>query len=427
MDKWGNSHGAEPKQPTYEGQNPNAVRNAQLREQARTAAQGATIEGKSTADQRFEMYADVRAMLTPGFLTDSLAVNGIQIALRTFNRADYFLLRHRSGVTLEDTKIVDWVIAASIWLLDGQPLLEDPETVHRIYQVCRTWPVTIKNEIMGILDQLRKRVDEAVEMGESFFYEDESRVMWRAYGARVNHEYGLPGSERLGLNAIQEMWIAYNDIEDERESFMQDWTAAKLVAMAMSPKAIKKLNSSDESSSRQLKAERQAKKDQTYFNWIGRSDLAAKATPGRSGEFSDVQMALTVEELQDDYRRWRAGVKDEHDRVVDGYKSAIRQKIEGERQAQQDRMAEVEAMLAAEGLEDQPLGSLFNIEKLRPAVQRHAARVHTQGKGGRLYDKYVKNPSIPGHIAMRQGRPVATPNDPETLMDKIAARKPVVE
>jgi len=364
------------------------------------------------------MYDDVRQLLNPGFLTNSVKVDDILLSLRTFNRADYFLLSNRAGAESRD--VLDWIVASAVWMVDGQPVLEDPSAVYQICQTSKRFPKVIKSDLLLVIENLRERMSKAMTYLESFLYEEESRFLWRIYGTRINTATGVPGGERLGLNFLQESWIAYNEVEDQREQFQQKWLQAKLIASTMAPKGIKKLNNSDQAAQRQLDEQREEAQTQAYYQWIGREDLVRK-TDSAGGVYTERYSARTVEDLQEEYRKWCLGIKDEHDLIVEDYKAKIRAKIESERRKRQERIELVERTLEAEGLKEPSLRPLLrDVEPLSLRTVR-GKRVYADKKE-HLYDRYLKHEAKPGTIEMRQGIPVSIPQD--SLQEQVASRKP---
>lgn|GEM_PF-1593198 len=374
-----------------------------------------------TLEQRSPMYADVRHLLTPGFLTETVRINETALVLRTFNRGDYFMLLNR-GVESENPAFLDWIIAAAVWVVDGQPVLEDPSATYHIREMCAGFPRVIKHDLMAVVGHLRERVETALNRVEAFFYEDESRFIWRAHGPRITGATGVPGSERLGVNALQELWIAYNEVEDHRESFVAQWTQTKLIAQTMAPKGIKKLNKSDEMAQRRLDQEREAVRTKAYYQFIGREELAAKRVPEQSNSpYVERYVVRSVEDMQEEYRKWRQGIKDEHDLIVDAYKAKIREKMERERHEREERIVEVDRAMETEGVSEPPLRNVLGrIESMEPGWAK-GKRIYSGGKSERLYERYLKNDVVPGAIRMKDGQAISVP---DTLQERVEARKP---
>ena len=55
---------------------------------------------RTTPEQRVEMYEDVRSLIVPGFLAHSFSIGDARFAIRSLDRTDWTILRHRThGLT----------------------------------------------------------------------------------------------------------------------------------------------------------------------------------------------------------------------------------------------------------------------------------------------------------------------------------------
>ena len=134
----------------------------ELEEQRKAALQAADRsreqEDAEAAERRRPIYTDVEALLSPGFLSHSMAVSGVSLAMRSLSPGDAFLLRHRVGTKHTDREWRDWVLASSIWMVDGQPLLEDPHATHRVYRSIRALPRRVSDILFSVFTGLFNRV-----------------------------------------------------------------------------------------------------------------------------------------------------------------------------------------------------------------------------------------------------------------------------
>lgn len=157
-------------------------------------------------------------------------------------------------------------------------------------------------------------------------------------------------------------------------------------------------------------------------------------------------MAETEEELRESMRRWVAGEKDDHDRVVDNVKAKIKYDVESRRDEARRRREALDAALEEEGItRSQPVmlsgdaGKKF-LDRMRSRLPGAKTVVddHTHNSA---YRKYIEhNPEVgdlyvdeqTGEVVSRH--PVTEdmlevlrkpePGSQETLQQKIEKRKP---
>jgi hypothetical protein len=383
---------------------------------------------------RKPLYADVASLITTGFLSHQVRILDTQVALRSLSPSDMFMLRHRAGLSASNTDWKTWLVASSIWMVDGINLLEDPYAVSRIHRMVGRLPLTTLDILMSIVNGLLKRVGIAVSRTEAYGYEPYSRVQWRLFGRGIPMHTGIPGGENLGLNAVQQIWIAHNQTEDDREVYRQEWQAAKLIASSNNPKGVKKLNKEDK---RILEAEEgrreRAIQDMVRLALFGPweedgSDRIMVAVQGQKVEVPRVRTAVSPDELADQYEMWVKGEKDWHDVVVDTYKQRIRDSFEKEK-VQRERALEEAQQYRQPGVSGGSSLVGYTLEQLqeaRPELFGKRAgttkRIHDDTRSGQLYEKYVASEIQPAHLQQEGPEPEA--EDRPSLQEQVAGRRP---
>jgi hypothetical protein len=386
------------------------------------------------AELRRQVYADVEQLVTPGFLAHDLMVAGVPISMRSFLPGDRMLLRHRVGVQSGNNVWKRWAVAMSIWMVDGQSLLESPHAASRLYWLVRRLPSRALNILFSICTGLTARVNTAIGRIEAYCYEPFGRNAWKSIRGMLPSDErvtGVPGTGRLGLNAVQKVWIMFNEAEDDHEVWLQRWQAAKFVASAHNPKGVKKVSRKDDSTSKSEKARRERAIDEMYLKATGH------LPDGR--DKPRLYRAVTADDLVDEMKRWVAGEHDFHDLVVEDYKTRIRTRMEEERA---HRVAEEEARLAAqqaamEGadtpVEIRPLVG-YTLEQLaeitdgRPGGKRKGSVVFDSSNVRYVFDKYIEQEVQPGAVRT-DGQAVAVPKEPgeSDLQAKLRGRRVTVK
>lgn len=286
----------------------------------------------TTFEQRSHLYTDVEDLIQIGFLSHPIMVGETQLCLRSLLPGDLYTLKYRAAKE-ESWRL--WTVASSIWLLDGVSLLTEPHSTPFLAKSLKRIPHRILEILFSLSLGLFNRTARAMKTIESFCYEDNSRYLWRSLGRNVpSGHVGIPGVERLGMNPIQGMWVLFNQAEDDRISMENSWEGAKLIASAMSPKGIQKLDQRDKQRKADENARRQRVMDNAYYVSMGVVTEEGEV----SGSQQTIHGAHSTEELEEEMRKWVAGEEDWHDRIVSEYKARIAEGIENQKLEHQARM-----------------------------------------------------------------------------------------
>lgn len=403
---------------------------------------------QTTPQQRHEIYEDVRKLLRPGFLAHRVEINGSHFVLRSLNEHDWIFLQYRTTMdsVLEWKR---WAVATSIWMVNGQIILNDEGCLHRMYEMCRMLPGNVLQDLYSVLNALMRRVREATDRVEGFLYEDESRYMWRSEGERLVAD-GRLGLAQMGLNPVQKLWSYFNRVEDQSKQEQDSWEIAKFLIGPHVPKGIKKINAKDKQQRAEVKRKRLQVRDRIYYEATGVIPKK-KDKDARKARFGDwqVRMAETDEELQDEMRRWVAGIKDPHDQAVDFVKSKIKKEVE-ERKSK--AKAQQEAL--ARAMEQEGVGKSQLVPMTGPAAREFIERVKARMPGvskviddhthNSAYEKYIKNNPEVGDLRVDDDGNIVgeVPIDPKemlemlrkpeegekrSLQEEIEARRPTIE
>jgi hypothetical protein len=394
-----------------------------------------TTEDQSAERQaeiaRRSVYADVEMLVSPGFLAHDIRVCGVDFSMRSFCAGDLFLLRHRVGLLESSHTWKLWAISSSVWMVDGQLLLEAPHATNRIYAVLKGLPRRMVDIMFSIVVGLSNRVSRAFDVIEAYCYESHSRSRWRGLNGLLPGEEritGIPGSHRLGQNALQRIWTVFHRSEDEHEDWLRHWQAAKFMASAHNPKGVKSVSRKDESQTKAEKARRQRVIDETCWRITGR-------LPGL--DRPRLYRAVTADDLVDEMKRWVSGDHDFHDQVVADYKEKIRQRMAEERQRkieeEQARVAHAQAEAASDPsastsrpLVGYTLDQLSEITKDRPAGRKKGGSVIYEGSNADyLYEKFVAKDIKAGSIRT-DGKAVPAQPQESNLQQQISNRRVVL-
>ena len=277
-----------------------------------------------------------------------------------------------------------------------------------------------------------RKVREATDIVEAFLYETESRYLWKAEGAASVTAGGL-GPKDPGLNQIQKLWVFYNRAEDDSESDRREWEIAKFMIGPHVPKGIKKINAKDKKQRNDAKRRREAIMDRVYYEVQG--VIPKKKTKDGTSRFEkyegwDVKVAETEEELQDEMRRWVAGIKDPHDNVIDYVKAKIKTERETAKNRAQAQRVALERAMEEEGVPKTQLIPMTGkaaqefLERVRARVPGTSKVMQDSLAHNSAYEKYIKkNPEVGMLEVDEEGNITSkTAVDPKQMVEML--RKP---
>lgn len=283
--------------------------------------------------ERSPLYEDVRSLLNPGFLTMAVRHHKVSMSLRTLNSDDLFLIESRASLQPESWH--DWLLASSIWIFDNHILERDQEVVLWVYNEVQKFPRELKSCLLSANSILTKRFVRAKNKALAYFYERESRDLWGGRGSKLfDNTFAW-----VGRNSIQDLWVYYNRMEDVRQQRTFEQNLAAFGASPHAPKSIKKIHERMKSDEDQLEAERSIVQDKMYFDSFGISFEDNRFL--RRG-FGLVEVATTVEELQEQYKNYLEGKKDRHDLAIDDARRRLVAKKEERRKLREKRIQEVQ-------------------------------------------------------------------------------------
>ncbi len=332
---------------------------------------------KTTPAQRLRLYQDVDALISPGFLSHNVKIGRVKLALRTLGTGDLFILCHRTGDDLEGWQ--EWALASSIWMVNGHSLLGESSLDPRLFDMMLRLPSRAQDILFSTFSGLLNRLNMAEDAIEPFMYEAASRAKWRSLGGDLRNLYlGVQGADQVGLNLIQQIWVAYNQGEDRRIEHDQRWEGFKLVASSNSPKGIKKIDDRDTRLAKEEDDRRQGVMDRYFYYRMGVVDREG-FTKNQDRDVVGSQMAgpKSVEQLEAEMKRWVTGESDEHDKVIESYKQRILDRqaaVEAERVERREALAAEAARRADEGFQPTPMIGYTQEQLVQILAERDGGR-----------------------------------------------------
>ena len=292
---------------------------------------------------------------------------------------------------------------------------------HQLIDLFSRFSKSFKRKLFNHLIRFTERAKDSFMYLEAYCYEDESRALWRAW--KANRLMGLsPLEGQTRLTPLQVSWITWNTAEDERLTQKDEWDKVLFSASAFNGSVQKiraKWDSSDQEEEENREKIRQA----------ARTGELETLKDGVNG-----QRKKSVKDLQEEMRRWVAGEEDMHDRVVREYKETMKRKVyEQQERAQRMREESIrrERELRQHNIVANPVHGLTDseLQKFLAKKDLDKTSILTGEEDEYRYEvlERVVFPDVEsGNISLREDGKGLVQKEGQTLMDKIASRKPTM-
>lgn len=390
--------------------------------------------GATTYKLRRYLYRDVESLINPGFLTHRIKIGKTPVVFRSLHSGDLFLLRMRAGDSETSWKL--WTVASSIWMFDGHNVLEEANFAPWIVKYLEKLPESYLEALFSNVLGLFNRVNRAGDFVEAFCYETKGRAMWKEQAPFNRDPTGIPGRNNVGTNYVQAIWAVHNHAEDINVQLLHQWNGYKFLAGAWAgSKALKKVHDSDRDFEQKEKDRQQEVKDLCYYRAIGLIPKEGEKVKVDTGLISG--RAKDADTLEEEFKAWVAGERDDHDEAVEAYKAAIKQKREEVQLERAYRAMELKK--AAEQREEENPSDWAPTPMI--ALTPEQVQMMLQGRGFRsgtsfvpdgaqtgqdlLYDKYLAPEISKGELQITpDGRLVSDVEFQERGGDVTYTRKP---
>lgn len=400
---------------------------------------------KTTPQDRESHWADVEALISPGFLSETVVVGGVPFCVRNPNESDIWYLRQLHPRAESWADYSHEMISRCIWSVGDVVVLQDDQSRRDIRaalddMVCSH---VVWRELFFTVLGLFLRVRCAERDIYAYIYEDMSRLAWRGMPTLDfgNHYADLFGVHRLGTNMIQQVWVAYNKSEDSRIDDLNQWNFTKNIMACQAPKGVKKLDDKDRQNVEELLRDRQMRLDNFYYRSIGVLDEADKERVNEVDDGEAIHLATTAEELADEMHRWVTGKQDRHDKIVQAYKDGVRERMVQERRAREERLAKIrrEQEIAAKTFgydTSRPSVVGYSFDEVQEMMKKRGINIASPGartigyepsRRERAFDRWIeKNPDSGNLVSDGVGLSAKSSASSETLQEQVSRRRPTL-
>ena len=387
---------------------------------------------------RTAMYDDLARLLVPGFLSCSIEQDGHRFGVRSLSQGDLLYLRQfvRDGD-------VSWrlhLVAHSLWMVDGVPLLGNPFS-HRVsYDYLSRTNRPLFHAMLGAAYGFFSRMQEVNHYLEAYLYGDESRRLWKNTGSGLYplHKMSpVPGIESLGVNQWQASWVAWNRLEDERDHQEYLWSNTKVLVSLQSHKGSESLSNRDRQRQQTEDERRGSVRERAEHRFrYGEPEEDSNKPPAET-----VQKARTNGELEEEMRRWISGDLDWHDQIVEDYKNRI---LEQQEERERQKEAIMSELRAQREQQDKDLGvakpvlrgiTPEEMERMRRGAPSQGAKFLVEPDSvSRTINRFLRPTVQPGNLSVDAAgniieKPPSVPDraDEVSLADQVASRRVVLD
>jgi len=211
-------------------------------------------------------YTLLEELLFRGFLSVPCRVGSTRLVLKTVNAGEisraelYAMPRSEDGF---DLRFTQYFVAHSIFLVGGENLLPHRDGVIPVLaDMVGSWHPVYVNEIVRVVTSVQKSLGPLSEMVDVYSLESASMFNWYLLGGVMPNDpaiTGISGTEKLGLNEAQRLWLFTNRMSERREDQESSWENTKFLATAVNPKGMKKVHMRDQLRQEEAEAIRRRK------------------------------------------------------------------------------------------------------------------------------------------------------------------------
>lgn len=276
-------------------------------------------------------YSELEEILFKGFLTRGARLDDVPVVFKTLNSQEENKIQSRIRARSDREKAYEYslrMIAYSIYLFNDINVLPErntfvPMMIDRLKRVSSS----VLEKTISFLGILNRRASNKVDLVEPYSYGMVSRHKWKSMkGTPPNDERitGIEGTEKLGLNTHQNLWVSLNRKKDREEEADIQWEMSAFTASAFAPDGVEKIKK---------KKRRDEKKQQREELMLYKSKGNRKLPDqGRIHVINESQ-----EDLLDQIERQNRGEKDWHDMMIDQHEERIREGMKEKKQKMEEQ------------------------------------------------------------------------------------------
>jgi hypothetical protein len=300
-----------------------------------------------------EAYKLIDSIVAKGFLSEKISVGGHSFVLKNITDKEYGLLKDIYPDEKSSETFLRKLCYCIVFLDDINFLVRRKGGFFDVTSLLRKFPEPAIRRLLKAVNALNEVYIEAIDFLEGFCYTPRSRYLWRVLDPYNRDAFtGIEGSNIVGLNSVQENWIAINKKLDEEEDYGKQFNMALMITSSNNHKSAKKISRNYDFHKKELDELRQEIAKYGYNKRrVEEQQRKAQWTPPINSR-EDL-----VREL---YKQMR-GEKDRHDIFIEQWIEKQRQKAEEAKkkaeQRQQDFRKKIEEIDDLEREDSRPVSA----------------------------------------------------------------------
>lgn len=288
-----------------------------------------------------EIWSDLEQFLNHGFLTASVNMLKHSFVFKTINQYEMtnvsFLKPYKADSVDIESMYRATFLAYSVFMIDGRNVIYNrPNNINKIISTFKKIDPEIQSRLIIALSKLNERANRLYPLTEVYAYETRSRYRWLQIKDSPIHSpiiTGISGTDELGMNLVQQTWVALNRIIDYRDNLETEWTHAKFIGSCFNGKGVRSVDERDRGRREKEKSEREDLKMKVLYKYLNRKSGNDEEPPdlvrlpnGKMATISKRFRAESVDQLADQLSAALSGEKDHHDMVISKYMKKIEER-----------------------------------------------------------------------------------------------------
>lgn len=308
-------------------------------------------------------YNKLEKVITQGFIVEKVSVQGHDIIVKTITDKEVGVVGYYADSS-SNLDVLTYQMALSTFMLDGFNVLQNRDlSLKDIACFYKNSSTVFSTGISSAIRDINESFYEAVKFLEGFCYTTTSRFLWKSLGDHGLYRFssGIPGSDGIGINSIQQNWAIINRQIDDEEDYNREFGLAILIASAFNGKGAKVVQKGYDAQRKLLLETREAIAEYGYDKkrYEKEKEQSKWTAPLRTRE--DL-----VREL---YRQMR-GEKDQHDLFIEKWIDNQRKKAEEAKQLVTMRQQEYRKNLNELDLSQLEGSRPVSLEEVKKAQER---------------------------------------------------------
>lgn len=190
-----------------------------------------------------EAYRIIESIVTQGFLSEKISVGGHSFLLKNITDKEYNLLQNIYPDEKSSETFLRRLCYCLVFVDDMNFLVKRRNGFFDTSGILRKFPDVVVVRLLKAVNALNEIYIDAIDFLEGFCYTQKSRYLWRVLDLYNRDAFtGIEGSNLVGMNSVQENWIAINKKLDDEEDYGKDFQIGLMITASNNHKSAKKIS-----------------------------------------------------------------------------------------------------------------------------------------------------------------------------------------